>query len=140
MRKENWPALMLDEIASHDAPFSWGVNDCCIFAADVTFAITGVDHMVAFRGRYTDRPGAQDMLLTAGCKSLRQYMSGILGPLRKPMATAQRGDIVFQEGRGLLGSRLGICTGSVAAFIGEDDRHSGVVYEPTLLSDGYWRG
>lgn len=137
MRLDNWPALMFAEINRHDKPFAWGINDCCIFAADVVLAVSGVDHMTDFRGRYSDRTGAQQALRQFGCASLRIYMTRILGPLQS-VSSSHRGDVVYQSRGGLMGARLGICVGELSAFVGESENHSGIVYERTLQSDGCW--
>ena len=41
-----------------DTPFKWGVQDCCLFAADAVQAITGTDIADDFRDKYTDEPSA----------------------------------------------------------------------------------
>lgn len=39
-------------------PFSWGANDCAMFAADAIEAMTGVDVAAEFRGKYSTKLGA----------------------------------------------------------------------------------
>jgi hypothetical protein len=39
-------------------PFEWGVNDCCLFAANAIQTNTGVDIADDFRGKYTDEASA----------------------------------------------------------------------------------
>jgi hypothetical protein len=41
-----------------ETPFEWGVNDCCLWAADCILANTGVDIADDFRGKYTTKLGA----------------------------------------------------------------------------------
>jgi hypothetical protein len=39
--------------------FAWGKHDCCIFTAGAVEAMTGVDAMAEFRGRYSTQIGAK---------------------------------------------------------------------------------
>ena len=39
-------------------PFEWGVNDCCLYAANAILAYTGVDIASEFRGIYKSEFGA----------------------------------------------------------------------------------
>jgi hypothetical protein len=51
-RYEDWPQRLVAAIeAARGRPFSWGAMDCCLFAADVVLAMTGVDYAAGFRGR-----------------------------------------------------------------------------------------
>jgi hypothetical protein len=46
------------------APFKWGSNDCCLFAANAVLAITGADLADDFRGKYTDEASAFALIKT----------------------------------------------------------------------------
>jgi hypothetical protein len=48
------------------APFAWGSNDCCMFAADAAQAQTGTDPAAAERGTYNDARGAAQVLARLG--------------------------------------------------------------------------
>ncbi len=59
-RKEHWQtrdfhAFLLERVHTS---FSWGINDCCLFAADAILAITGTDIANDFRGKYYDQESA----------------------------------------------------------------------------------
>jgi hypothetical protein len=55
--------LLADRMAR---PFAWGVQDCCIFAADCVQALTGVDPAADVRGTYADAAGALATLEAQG--------------------------------------------------------------------------
>tara|TARA_R110000824_G_scaffold176097_3_gene354902 strand:- start:3375 stop:4037 length:663 start_codon:yes stop_codon:yes gene_type:complete len=42
--------------------FEWGKSDCCMFMADAVMEMTGVDVGEFFRGKYSDRKTAFDMM------------------------------------------------------------------------------
>ena len=86
------------------SPFAWGVNDCCLFAADWVLRRTGVDPAEALRGRYDSESGAQALLRRKG--GLARVVSACLGqqPLHEPLR-ATTGDIVMLDGP-TLGRRL----------------------------------
>ena len=54
-RTRELPAFIAARLAQ---PFAWGLNDCCLLAADAVEAITGVDIAAEFRGRYRSQRGA----------------------------------------------------------------------------------
>lgn len=59
MRHTNWPLRLQETIkAAHEAAFSWGEHDCCLFVADCCIAVCGVDPAEKYRGRYKTRRGA----------------------------------------------------------------------------------
>ncbi len=60
-------------------PFAWGVHDCCLWAADVVLAVTGVDLAHAERGAYGSALAAARVL---------EPMGGVLG-----LATARLGAV-----------------------------------------------
>ena len=52
-RFENWPSILHSYLESRRAtPFEYGAHDCCLFAADAIFAITGIDPAASFRNHY----------------------------------------------------------------------------------------
>jgi len=61
-RPPDWPERLLAALAAaRDRPFRWGEHDCCLFAADLIEAVTGVDPAAAFRPvRPRGEPGAVD--------------------------------------------------------------------------------
>jgi hypothetical protein len=97
--------------------------DCCAFGAGAVTALTGVDPMPEFRGRYFTRIGA--------ARALRRYGAGTIDatldakfPTRAP-AFARRGDLILLAGE--LGGLLGVCVGAAAVFVGEEGGAPGLV-------------
>jgi hypothetical protein len=63
LARERFEALLRTRIA---APFEWGVNDCCLFAADAVQAITGEDLAADLRGAYGSALEAARVLRDVG--------------------------------------------------------------------------
>lgn len=97
-RIEGWEGALLRAIeARRQARFAWGRFDCCLFAADVLLAITGVDAFARFRGRYRSSGGARRVMKQAGYGDLLEAASDVLGDLgfgEVAPLSARRGDIV----------------------------------------------
>ena len=52
-RRTDWrQRLRAFALSRHREPFAWGQNDCALFAADATAALTGHDFGAPFRGTY----------------------------------------------------------------------------------------
>lgn len=95
-----------------DVPFAWGVNDCCIFAADWVLACTGRDPMVVIRG-YINETDAADLIGRGG--GIKRMTTDTLGAPAPTVTTAQRGDVVlFESGDG---PALGVCIGDKFAAV-----------------------
>ncbi len=107
MRYQDWPER-LNKIISESSkkPFAWGEHDCCLFAANVVFEITGVDHAAELRGTYKTALQASRALKAAG--GVKGIASAALGQEINPL-TAQRGDVVLVDGEH--GDTLTICMG-----------------------------
>ena len=86
-------------------PFAWGTHDCCIFAADMVQAQTGVDLAADLRGSYSDAAGAARALATLGGIEVAGARAGE----EIPPLHAQVGDIglVHFDGRDM----LAVCSG-----------------------------
>lgn len=103
-------------------PFEWGRHDCCTFSAGAVEAMTGVDPMPEFRGRYTTAIGS--------ARALKRYGAGTLEATldtkfeRVPAALAQRGDVIMTEGL------LGICLGGIAVVVGSAGERDGLLRIP----------
>jgi hypothetical protein len=111
-----WEVKLSDylEVARH-APFEWGRNDCCIFAAKAILAITGEDLLRYFPHKYTSEVGAMEAISKAGYRGIAHMLDCFLGPSMSPWS-ARRGDIVIADVQpGRLGA--GVCVGDVAAFL-----------------------
>jgi hypothetical protein len=123
VRLENWEALLSEYLASmQDAEFVWGQNDCAMFACNGARAITGVDPIPHYRGKYSTAMGS--------AKALKRYGAGTLEAsldLLFPVVAAShagRGDLVFYN------KAVGICYGATGLFIGEENELPGIVSIP----------
>jgi len=108
-RHEHWDVSHLHAflLARQKAPFIWGGNDCCLFAADAVQAITGVDIAADFRGRYTDEKSALAAIkaVTGGStvEDAAIYCANKAGMPELPHPLfAHRGDLVLLENEGRL--------------------------------------
>lgn len=114
MRTTNWQAALSAFLAARrDAPFEWGSNDCCLFAADAVQAMTGSDHAAELRG-YGSALEAARLIEARG--GLERIASDALGEPVAPVF-ASVGDVVLieNEGRDL----LALCNGTTALAPGE---------------------
>jgi len=95
-RHDNWPVLLSDYLnAASKRGFAWGINDCCLFAANAVKAIRGDDPAKAFRNKYRSEQGAKKALIKYGSGSLRTTMLDILGQPYANVKMAGRGDIAL---------------------------------------------
>lgn len=107
MRLADWPARLNRVVAAaHPRPFTWAVQDCCLWAADCVLACTGVDPALGLRGQYFDAVTANRVLRAIG--GLRGAGARMGAPIAP--AYAAEGDV------GLLIQRrpmLGVCIGGL---------------------------
>lgn len=100
----NFSALCADRM---HAPFICGQHDCCLWAADVVQAITGIDPAAQLRGKYNDERSAQRLVAALG--GLPAIASAALGwPVRAALATVGDVLLITHERR----TTLAICNGS----------------------------
>lgn len=142
MRFNDWPTRLHAAIeARRSMPFTWGKNDCCMFAADLVKAMTGGDIAAKWRGAYSDAVGAALAIKRGGgIAGLVESVSAEFGLRELPsVAYAQRGDLVeidIEHTAGdAAGPALGVCVGAQVAAAGE----KGVVFVPTLKCRKAWR-
>ena len=115
MRVANWEQVLSEYLQTQSlAPFEWGVNDCCHFAAKAAELITGV----GYGDRYPcdSSSSAQVLLLEHG---------GVIGIAdqhyeRIDTGFVWRGDIVAAKVSGSEDYALGICQGLHAVFKSAD--------------------
>lgn len=131
IRLENWPER-LNMFLKYHHEFDWHSCNCALFAADGVRAITGNDFAKPYRGPKTKRGMISRLRKVCG-GAVEEAATRELGePLSNPLL-AKRGDVVsYDFGEG---AALGICTGSKAVFISEND---GLVYVPSNLWHKAW--
>jgi len=100
-------------------PFAWGSHDCCLFTAGAVLAMTGVDPMPEFRGRYSTAIGAERALRRYGAGSLDATLDTKFAGVAP--ALAHRGDIV------MAGGLLGICGGPFLYAVGSEGDREGLI-------------
>lgn len=116
-RVEDWPERLLALIDSRrDLPFAWGENDCCTFAFDAVKAMTGVDPMADWRGRYDSAPGVAREMVRRGFKTLAEAVDAAMPEVLSSPRLAQRGDVVMFDA--LEGPALAVVVGAHAAGVG----------------------
>lgn len=109
-RHAQWPEALAAEIARvWTKPFTWGQNDCCLFACDCALAMTGTDMAATLRG-YTNFDEAQEILKRfGGVAAVADAMTELHGVPKIPALQAKRGDIcLIDVGNG---ETLGVCAG-----------------------------
>lgn len=117
-RRPDWETRLGEYIASvRERPFEWGQHDCILHACAAVAAMTDTDPAEAYRGQYGDRVGSARALRDIGKGTLLQTVDDVF--VRKPVALAQRGDLVEW------GGRIGVCLGAIAAFVGEQQDSEG---------------
>ncbi len=123
-----YPAFLA---ARAKVPFTWGTNDCLMFASDGILAICGVaagsadDPALGFRGIYADAAGAvTTMQAVTGSADMLASVTFVANRLglqkRANPKCAQRGDVVLVEDVGRLICALVGLSGRYAHAPGDD--------------------
>ena len=133
-RRHDWPERLAEVVrAARGKRFAWGRHDCATFAFDCAAAMTGVDRLADFRGRYRTPKGAQRALRRIGGVTTLEDLATALTKRPALPETAQRGDLVLIDSD--LGPALGVCLGARAAFVGAH----GLAFVPTAAARRAWR-
>ena len=107
MRIANWEDVLWAEVGRwRKAPFEWGVNDCCLFAARCVDAISGSDWVGDLRGCYHDERSALAYIKAEG--GVEASVTRRLGA-SVPRLLARRGDVCLVETPS--GHGLAVCVG-----------------------------
>lgn len=121
MRREDWVAQLWQQVNDHaDAPFAWGLNDCCLFAARAIDAMTDSDLELELASQYSDEETALAYIASHG--SLEAAVTSHLGEPAE--GRALRGDVVMCANDG--NPCVGVCVGSTVACMGQ----AGLVFLP----------
>ncbi|WP_242149632.1 DUF6950 family protein [Sphingomonas sp. BAUL-RG-20F-R05-02] len=119
-RKPDWDARLAAYLEPlRTRTFEWGAHDCCTFAAGAVEAMTGVDPMPEFRGRYSTAIGSARALTRFGKGSLEKTLDAKFEGVSA--ALAHRGDILMS------GGALGICWGAALIAVGVEGQREGLV-------------
>jgi hypothetical protein len=116
-RYPNWPDLLAGFIeARRSRPFEWGVNDCCLFAADWVALATGKDPAAELRGTYSTALEAHRHITAAGgLAALAEDALTRNGFSRVDASLVGRGDLIIRDGGD--GDCVGVIIGGHAAFV-----------------------
>ncbi len=115
-RYADWPIRLNAYILeAQKQEFKMGTYDCCIFAAGAVEAMTGVDPMPEFRGKYDSWRSSAKALkkIGAGTTTLYDTLRAKFGPSLAGVY-GQKGDIVMYE------DACGVMLGRMGLFIGEN--------------------
>lgn len=130
-RRPDWrQRLRAFAMSRHREPFAWGQNDCALFAADATAALTGHDFGAPFRGTYASAAQALRVLRPYG--GLQGLAAAALGqPVRGQFAGVGDICLVHFDGR----ECLGVCNGVEVLGPGV----SGIAHAPLAAAALAWR-
>lgn len=127
IRHSTWEQSLSDYIAAkRSAPFVYGENDCCMFAAGAVWAMTGADPIPEFRGQYNSLATSVRALREIGRGDLESTMDAKFPEIG--IGFAQRGDLAFFDGS------VGVVMGSFAWFVSDD----GLERVPRSMWDKCW--
>lgn len=126
-RISTWEAALAEYIESkRDAPFQYGVNDCCMFAAGAVLAMTSEDPMAEFRGCYKSAASSVRALKEIGQGDLEATIDAKFPVI--PVGSAQRGDLAYFD------NSIGVIMGGWAWFVSDD----GLERVPRSMWDKAW--
>lgn len=138
MRIEGWENRFAELLESkRHQIFSWGENDCCLFAADFIKAICGKDFMKDLRGKYSSEHEAQAVIDKYG--DLTNTLECLLVEIAqevKNLNMLQRGDVVTVRVNGKLA--VGILDGK-DALVPTPDQNIGYYKFPIRYITKAWR-
>ena len=115
-------------------PFSWGDNDCAMFAADWVLKQTGIDPLAPFRGRYSTAAGSVRALRRYGTGELISTWTSSVGAPLASVRLAMRGDVVAKA-MGEAGDAIGIVVDHRAVFVAPNELR----FEPVESCRLAWR-
>ncbi|MBC8718837.1 hypothetical protein [Ochrobactrum sp. Marseille-Q0166] len=93
-RVAQWDRALEDVATLHiHTPPEWGVSDCLMCAADAIKAVTSIDPLSKFRGKYQTEVGAARKMRQHGCENVKDVFETYLGLERVNRLSARRGDV-----------------------------------------------
>ncbi|SDC31189.1 hypothetical protein SAMN05444678_102271 [Sphingomonas sp. YR710] len=130
MRYADWETRLGGFLGKcRSVPFAYGKHDCCTFASGAVLAMTGVDAMAEFRGRYRSMAGSVRALRRIGKGTLAATLDAKFEAVEP--AFAHRGDLVMaDDGQwvdGRCGGALCVSFGAFAIGVGSEGQHEGLV-------------
>ncbi len=93
-RVPGWDRAVEELATAHIAiPPEWGVSDCLMCAADAMKAVTGIDPLAQFRGKYKTEAGAARKMRKNGCENVKDVFETYLQLEPVNRLSARRGDV-----------------------------------------------
>lgn len=93
-------------------PFEWEKNDCAIgLAGNIVFAITGVDVVAQYRGKYSSAESGYKLMKKSGFDNIGDMVASIIPEYPEGACRAKIGDIVAQKIDTPFGWALGVVNG-----------------------------
>ena len=131
-RVPDWEDALFQYLAPHnDKEFIWGRRDCMLFPAGAVCAITGFDLVSQHAGKYKTHLTAFRYLKRIGFDDANAFWNNYFEPAAP--ADARRGDLVMSAGF------TGVCIGSEAVFVGEENGKTGLVRAAMADWDSAWK-
>ena len=117
-------------------PFIWGVNDCCLFSANILHEVRNIDYAQDLRGKYFSKQQAYKLLDEVySTNNLMQVVSIILGKeMKENFIEVSPGNIVCFDNKDNTYS-IGVNFGARSYFISEE---KGLVAVPNRICKGFW--
>ena len=138
-RRDGWEHYLDEFIFKRKrSSFRYGKNDCCLFVCDAVERMTGVDPAEEFRGKYSTKSGAYELLKKFAGGKLEETVRTLTKNYGMPEINknfAGRGDVVLVNGE--MGDALGIVdmTGEQVAI----PARKGLVFFPMIAIKKAWR-
>ncbi len=134
MRVYDWPEKLHASISeAKTQAFEWGTHDCACFVSDCVEAMTGVDPLKEYRGKYSTALGAIKALKTlANVEDLPALATSFWGEDIE-VSHASRGDVVLIDHEG--NDNFGVIVGTHAVFLTQE----GVISIPVNKCKAAWK-
>lgn len=102
-------------------PFDWEQHDCAVaFAGGLVLALTGEDLVAPWRGRFSSRAGALEVMRQAGFSNLGDLVATLL-PEHEHPSRMRLGDIAGIPMESAFRLSLGICNGAGTILVLRED-------------------
>lgn len=136
-RLADWPQRLAAFFAdAQTKEFAYGTFDCCVFASNAVYAMTGIDMMHNFRGRYHDPDDIAALLAQENAPHLIALIRRVLHQNQLRLVAqgfAQRGD-------------LALTRDGVMGVVALDNRHITVLHPilgthhvPLSFGNSFWQ-
>lgn len=118
-------------------PFKWGVNDCCLFSANIIYQLKGIDYAKGLRGNYSSKEEAYNLLNKVHLTTnLMEVVSIILNKeMNENFTEVIPGSFVCFDNKNNTYS-IGVNYGARSYFISEE---KGLIAVSNRICKGFWK-